>query len=93
MCLRIALGAQAGDLFRMIVGEGLSLSLTGIAIGLTGAWWLGGAGASLLFGVTGSDPLTFATVSVLLTVVAIAACCLPARRAMTVEPTRVLRAS
>lgn len=93
MGLRIALGAQTGDLFRMIVGEGLSLSLTGIAIGLTGAWWLGRASASLLFGVTGSDPLTFAGVSVLLTVVAIAACCLPARRAMNVEPTRALRAS
>jgi ABC-type antimicrobial peptide transport system permease subunit len=60
-------------------------------LGLAGAWWLGRAGSSLLFGVTASDPLTFATVSLLLTVVATAACYLPARRATTVEPIVALR--
>ena len=80
--LRMAIGAQPGDIFRMIIGEGLTLSLTGVAIGLVGAWWLGRAGSSLLFGVTASDPLTFATVSLLLTAVAVAACYFPARRAM-----------
>lgn len=89
--LRMAIGAQAGDIFRMIVGEGLTLSLTGIAIGLVGAWWLGHAGSSLLFGVTGGDPWTFTTVSLLLTAVAIAACYFPARRAMRVDPIRALR--
>ena len=89
--LRMAIGAQAGDIFRMIVGEGLTLSLTGVAIGLVGAWWLGRAGSSLLFGVTGGDPLTFTTVSLLLTAVAIAACYFPARRAMRVDPIRALR--
>ena len=89
--LRMAIGAQAGNIFRMIIGEGLTLSLTGIAIGLVGAWWLGGAGSSLLVGVTASDPLTFTTVSLLLTVVAIAACYFPARRAMKVDPTEALR--
>jgi putative ABC transport system permease protein len=89
--LRMALGAQAGDIFRMIVGEGLALSLTGVAIGLVGAWWLGRAGSSLLFGVSGGDPLTFTTVSLLLTAVAIAACYLPARRATRVDPTVALR--
>jgi putative ABC transport system permease protein len=89
--LRMAIGAQAGDIFRMIVGEGLMLSLTGVAIGLVGAWWLGRAGSSLLFGVTGGDPLTFTTVSLLLTAVAIAACYFPARRAMKVDPIRALR--
>ena len=89
--LRMAIGAQAGDIFRMIIGEGLTLSLTGVAIGLVGASWLGRAGSSLLFGVTASDPLTFTTVSLLLTAVAIAASYLPARRAMRVDPILALR--
>jgi ABC-type antimicrobial peptide transport system permease subunit len=90
--LRMAIGAQAGDILRMVIGEGLTLSLTGVAIGLMGAWWLGHAGSSLLFGVTADDPLTFATVSLLLTAVASAACYLPARRAMKLDPLRALRA-
>jgi ABC-type antimicrobial peptide transport system permease subunit len=89
--LRMAIGAQASDIFRMIVGEGLTLSLTGLGLGLVGAWWLGRAGSSLLFGVTASDPLTFTTVSLLLTAVAIAACYFPARRAMRMDPIRALR--
>ncbi len=89
--LRLAVGAQAGDIFRMIIGEGLTLSLTGVALGLVGAWWLGRAGSSLLFGVTASDPLTFTTVSLLLTVVATTACYFPARRAMAVDPLVALR--
>ena len=89
--LRMAIGAQAGDIFRMMIGEGLTLSLTGVALGLVGAWWLGRAGSSLLFGVTASDPLTFTTVSLLLTAVAMAACYFPARRAMRVDPIRALR--
>jgi putative ABC transport system permease protein len=72
--LRLAIGAQAGDIFRMIIGEGLALSLTGVALGLVGAWWIGSASSSLLLGVTASDPLTFATVSLLLTAAALAAC-------------------
>ncbi len=89
--LRMAIGAQAGDIFRMIIGEGLTLSLSGIALGLVGALWFGWAASSLLFGVTASDPLTFAAVSLLLTAVAIAACYFPARRAMKVDPTVALR--
>jgi predicted permease len=89
--VRMAIGAQAGDIFRMIIGEGLMLSVTGVALGLVGAWWLGRAGSSLLFGVTASDPLTFTTVSLLLTAVAIAACYFPARRAMRVDPILALR--
>jgi ABC-type lipoprotein release transport system permease subunit len=89
--LRMAIGAQAGDIFRMIISEGLRLSLTGVAIGLVAASWLGRAGSSLLLGVTASDPLTFATVSLLLTAVAIAACYFPARRAMRVDPILALR--
>jgi putative ABC transport system permease protein len=89
--LRIAMGAQGRDIFRMIVGEGLALSLTGLALGLVGAWWLGRAGSSLLFGVTATDPLTFISVSLLLMAVATAACYVPARRAMTVDPIVALR--
>ncbi len=84
--LRMAIGAQAGDIFRMIIGEGLTLSLTGLVLGLIGARWLGRAGSSLLFGVTATDPVTFMTVSLLLTAVATTACYFPARRAMKVEP-------
>jgi putative ABC transport system permease protein len=89
--IRMAVGAQAGDIFRMIIGEGLKLSLTGLVLGLVGALWLSRAGSSLLFGVTATDPLTFITVSLLLTAVATAACYFPARRAMKVEPIVALR--
>ena len=89
--VRMAIGAGAGDIFRMIIGEGLALSLTGLALGLAGAWWLGRAGSSLLLGVTASDPLTFTTVSLLLTAVATAACYFPARRAMIVDPMMAIR--
>jgi putative ABC transport system permease protein len=89
--LRMALGAEAGHIFRMMIGEGLTLSLTGLALGLVGAWWLGRAGSSLLSGVTATDPLTFTAVSLVLTAVATAACVFPARRAMRVDPIVALR--
>jgi predicted permease len=89
--IRMAVGAQAGEIFRMIIGEGLKLSLTGLGLGLVGALWAGQAGRSLLFGVTATDPLTFLTVSLVLTAVANAACYFPARRAMKVEPIVALR--
>jgi predicted permease len=89
--LRIAIGAHSRDIFRMIIGEGLKLSLAGLALGLVGALWLGRAGSSLLYGVTATDPWTFVTVSLLLTAVAIAACYFPARRATSVDPIVALR--
>lgn len=89
--VRMAIGAQAGDIFRMTIGEGLRLSLTGLAVGLGGAWWLGRAVSSLLFGVRASDPLTFVAASLLLIAVATAACYFPARRAMKVDPMIALR--
>jgi predicted permease len=89
--LRLAIGAQAGDIFRMIIREGLTLSLAGVGLGLVGAWWTGQAGSSLLVGVTAGDPWTFMTVSILLTAVAAAACYFPARRATRVDPVRALR--
>ena len=89
--LRMAIGARPRDIFAMIIREGLALSLAGVALGIVGAWWLGRAGSSLLFGVSAGDPLTFAGVSLLLTGVAVAACYFPARRAMKVDPIRALR--
>jgi predicted permease len=89
--LRMAIGAQPGNIFRMMIGEGLRLSLTGLALGLLGAWWLGSAASSLLFGVDASDPLTYMAVSLLLAAVATAACYFPARRAMRVDPIVALR--
>jgi predicted permease len=91
--IRVALGARAGDIVRMILREGLRLSVSGLVLGLAGALLMGRAGASLLFGVTPTDPLTFAAVSLLLTAVATAACYFPARRAMKVEPIVALRQS
>jgi putative ABC transport system permease protein len=89
--LRMAIGARPGDIFRMVIREGLVLSLTGVALGLAGAMWLGRVGSSLLFGVTATDPATFTSVSLLLTSVAVAASYLPARRATRVDPIRALR--
>jgi putative ABC transport system permease protein len=89
--IRMAVGAQPGDIFRIIVREGLRLSVSGLVLGLVGALWVGRAGSGLLFGVTATDPLTLTTVSLLLTAVATAACYFPARRAMKVDPIVALR--
>lgn len=89
--LRMAVGARPGDIFRMMVGEGVALSATGAALGLVGAWLVGRVLSSLLFGVSAIDPWSFAAVSLLFILVALAACYVPARRAMRVDPVTVLR--
>lgn len=89
--IRLAVGADAKEIFRMILGEGLKLCLSGLALGLLGALALGQLGSGLLFGVTATDPSTFILVSLLLVAVAVAACCFPARRAMKIEPIVALR--
>ena len=89
--IRMAVGAERSDIFRMVIGEGLSLSLTGLAVGLMGALWVSNVLSSLLFGVGAGDPATFGAVSVLLTAVATAACYFPARRATRVDPLAALR--
>ena len=89
--LRVALGAQPRDVLRLIVGNGARLSLIGIAIGAAGALALTRLMSSLLYGVSARDPVTFAAVAILLAVVALAACYIPARRAMRVDPMVALR--
>ncbi|HYI97536.1 MAG TPA: ABC transporter permease [Bryobacteraceae bacterium] len=89
--IRMAVGAQAGEIFRMILGEGLKLCFTGLVFGLLGALWLSRASSSFLFGVAAADPVTLLAVSALLTAVALSACYFPARRAMKVEPVIALR--
>ena len=89
--IRLALGAQSRDVLLMIVKHGSKLILIGLAIGLAGAFALTRWMASLLFGVKANDPLTFAAVSVLLAIVALIACYVPALRATKVDPMEALR--
>jgi len=84
--IRTAVGARAADVLGLIAREGVQLTAAGTAFGLAGALLVGRAGSSLLFGVTAADPLTLASVSLLLVAVAAAACYFPARRAMKIEP-------
>jgi putative ABC transport system permease protein len=89
--IRIAVGAQRSDILRMILREGLTLSLIGLMLGLIGAAWLGQLLSGLVFGIAVTDPSTFIAVSVLLTTVAAAACYLPARRAARIDPVAALK--
>jgi putative ABC transport system permease protein len=89
--LRMALGAQAGDVMRLVVGHGLALSLTGIGIGLIASFALTRLMKGLLFGVTASDPVTFIGISLLLAVIGFLASWIPARRAARVDPLVALR--
>ena len=89
--LRIALGAQMKDILRLVIGNGMTLALIGVAIGLSGAFALTRLMTSLLFGVTPIDAPTFVSVSILLLAVALVACYIPARRAMKVNPLIALR--
>jgi predicted permease len=92
--IRMALGAERRDVFRMVIGQGLRLAVAGVAMGAATALILARLLSSfshLLFGVAANDPATFATVSVILTGMAVLACYIPARRAMRVDPMVALR--
>jgi predicted permease len=90
--IRMALGAQRSAVLGMVVGQGARLAGTGIGIGLLGAAALSRAMGRLLYGVSPTDPLTYGLLAVALAVVALAACLLPARRAVRVDPAVALRA-
>jgi putative ABC transport system permease protein len=89
--IRVALGAQRGDVMKLVIGQGLRLSGIGLAIGLAGSLALTRVMASLLFGVSATDPATFVSITLLLAGVALLACYVPARRAMRVDPMVALR--
>ena len=89
--IRIAVGASPRDILRLVLGQGIRLTLIGAAFGLLASLLVTRALASLLFGVSATDPVTFIAVPVVLALVAMLACYLPARRAMRVDPIIALR--
>jgi predicted permease len=89
--IRLALGAQSGDVQQMVLSQGVRMALLGVAIGLVAALALTGLMTSVLFGVSARDPMTFAAVAALLVLVSLLASYIPARRAMSVDPIVALR--
>ena len=89
--IRMALGAKRADVLRLVVRQGMTMTLIGLAIGLVGAFAFSRLMSGLLFGVSSTDPLTFVGVSIVLLFVALLACLIPARRATRVDPIIALR--
>ena len=89
--IRMALGAQSNDVIKLVVGQGIRLTLGGIAVGLAASLALTRVMSSLLFGIGATDPVTFAAISLVVAVVALGACFVPARRATKVDPMVALR--
>ena len=89
--IRIALGATAADVLRLVIAEGMKPTLLGVTLGAFGAYSLGGVLSKLVYGVSATDPVTFLSVAVLLIAVALVACAIPAYRATRVQPVQVLR--
>ncbi|MBD0327421.1 MAG: ABC transporter permease, partial [Pyrinomonadaceae bacterium] len=89
--IRIALGAQSRDVFRLVVGQGMMLALVGVVFGIMGALAVTRIMSSLLYGVSAIDPVVFVSVPVLVCLIALLACYIPARKAMKVDPLIALR--
>jgi putative ABC transport system permease protein len=89
--IRMALGATSADVLRLVLGEGMRITLVGVGIGIVAALGLTRLITKMIYGVGATDPITFASVAVLLTAVALLACYIPARRAMRVDPIIALR--
>jgi putative ABC transport system permease protein len=89
--IRMALGAGRRDVLRLVVGQGMRLAAAGVGIGLVGALALTRLMSTMLFGVSATDPLTFGSIALLLVVIALLACWIPARRAARVDPMIALR--
>jgi putative ABC transport system permease protein len=89
--IRMALGAQARDIFKLVITQGLALTLVGIVIGLAGAYAMTQAMAQILYGISATDPITFVGISLLLGCVSMLACYVPTRRAIKVDPMIALR--
>ena len=89
--IRMAIGAQPRDVFRMILGQGMFLAIIGMVAGLAGAFALTRLMATMLFTIKPTDPLTFGSVAILLIAVALIACYIPGRRATKVDPVNSLR--
>ena len=89
--IRLALGAQVGDVLKMILGQGMAVIGIGLVLGLVAAFGLMRLLKSLLFGVGENDPVTFVAITLVLFVVALVACYVPARRATKVDPLEALR--
>jgi putative ABC transport system permease protein len=89
--IRLALGAKRTDILRLVLGDGMKMTIVGVAIGLLAAFGLTRLMTKMLFGVSATDPTTFILISVLLMFVALLACYIPARRATKVDPLEALR--